>query len=85
MTNFTGNGVKLALLAWNLKQEDPTQYMLLQRLPLLLACGMSPTEQECLVSGLNSSADLIVFPPEFTPPTINTPEANILTPVSTRR
>ena len=61
LTSVTGNGVKVPL-PWNLTQDldalSPPQYMLLQRLPLKLAVGMSPTAQECPVSGLNSSAEL---------------------------
>ena len=78
MTRLTGSRVKVPL-PWNLTQElvikplVPPQYMLLQSLPYSLAIGMSPTAQECLVSGLNSSAELRC-PPELKPPTIKTPE-----------
>ena len=61
LTSVTGSGVKVPLL-WNLTQDFsvpcPPQYMLLQRLPKRLAVGMSPTAQDCLVSVLNSSAEL---------------------------
>ena len=61
LISVTGSGVKVPLL-WNLTQDFsvpcPPQYMLLQRLPKRLAVGMSPTTQDCLVSVLNSSAEL---------------------------
>ena len=54
----------------------PPQTILLQRLELSLATGVSPTEHVMPVLGLNTSAELrrVDIDDDVLPPTIKTPE-----------